>query len=254
MLRKLRAFNPILVWFYQTARRRGLRGLRTFNPILVWFYPDVAKTFEKIVTLTFNPILVWFYLLCERLKECLDFILSIPFWSDFIRKAIELDSERRAAFNPILVWFYQLLSWQSRYLYRISFNPILVWFYLATNYILSKWISFFQSHFGLILSLQKHPANQEPQLPFNPILVWFYQNNTENDTRFDRLLSIPFWSDFIKQLENLVIPTGYVFQSHFGLILSVLLLSLRLQLQLSFNPILVWFYHVRGRFWKPTNW
>ena len=122
----------------------------------------------------------------------------------------------------------------------------------------------FQSHFGLILSLQQGRIRITTQLHFNPILVWFYLNYALRLDECIWFISIPFWSDFIAaSLMSGELP-DMAFQSHFGLILSVCLswtgLSLRqfqshfglilsllcsvrfLLCSLYFNPILVWFY------------
>ena len=115
----------------------------------------------------------------------------------------------------------------------------------------------FQSHFGLILS----PASQIVAalvLPFNPILVWFYREKSVSGNLRGQKLSIPFWSDFIFQFNDVLIPLIVFFQSHFGLILSIALEVYKYMKSAAFNPILVWFYRLErdfetSSFVKPFN-
>ena len=129
-----------------------------------------------------------------------DIDLSIPLWSDFIFKLVEeceLEEE----------------SFQSHYGLILS----------SVIASLSSMSSSFQSHFGLILS--RHAARGLPgnNKAFNPILVWFYRSGGHTLIK-QALLSIPFWSDFIKRLNNVVKV-----------------------IKKTFNPILVWFY-------RKTEW
>ena len=90
-------------------------------------------------------------------------------------------------------------------------------------------------------------------LSFNPILVWFYHTYIETTAVASRMLSIPFWSDFIiletvREMEEIGI-----FQSHFGLILSEKIEKRGKAKLDSFNPILVWFYQTSERAWFPRQ-
>ena len=196
---------------------------------------------------------------------CQNGSLSIPFWSDFIGTWTLEEKYGVEAFNPILVWFYHVLTIFANHVYfifqshfglilslkststvngisslsipfwsdfielriwktstpKMAFNPILVWFYRASSSLSPYFSASFQSHFGLILS---------------------YVVDINKDLK--RLLSIPFWSDFIEKVEFSLFPSKKVFQSHFGLILSLVDIYLLIVLFPPFNPILVWFYHI----------
>ncbi len=78
---------------------------------------------------------------------------------------------------------------------------------------------YFQSHFGLILSIEYFEKLVERGFAFNPILVWFYRPSQSTRTVPLWELSIPFWSDFIDMFSQKI-----------------------LQMSMAFNPILVWFY------------
>ncbi len=102
-------------------------------------------------------------------------VLSIPFWSDFIKTC---SFWRRRLFTHFQSHFGLILSFpfMLRYDFDLStFNPILVWFYRL-----------FRSY---------HPVKLVK--PFNPILVWFYPCLVRTPLEVGSLLSIPFWSDFI---------------------------------------------------------
>ena len=154
-------------------------------------------------------------------------------------------------FNPILVWFYQ--SWATTISknfasFQSHFGLILSSVLQRRNWILRR---NFQSHFGLILSFCKAAIPLYPRTPFNPILVWFYlsvrlpsryipvllsipfwsdfiANEDEVSEHGPALLSIPFWSDFILWLVQWQELGAKFFQSHFGLILSNLCIMLLL--------------------------
>ena len=64
-------------------------------------------------------------------------------------------------------------------------------------------------------------------------------------------LSIPFWSDFITHKVNALHNRVITFQSHFGLILSTTSIAYHPQLDIAFNPILVWFYHFIVQLFQP---
>ena len=131
-------------------------------------------------------------------------------------------------------------------------------------------LSIFQSHFGLILSY--FPVSVQTCITALSIPFWsdFIQRLIFYGKLLRELLSIPFWSDFIKQPPLLIDNPATPFQSHFGLILSLvpvpymqcsdcfqshfgLILSNRTgepdELQNHpFNPILVWFYLLVSKF------
>ncbi len=169
--------------------------------------------------------------------------LSIPLWSDFIDDNITFSFYVRYTFNPTMVWFYQanravqallvkrlsiplwsdficILSKMDNTSY-LTFNPTMVWFYQMTW---KRW-------------------EYERTFAFNPTMVWFYPERYPNKREIELSLSIPLWSDFIKNCRgnqsthnvNLSIPlwsdfivvatlddgtTVTLFQSHYGLILS----------------------------------
>ena len=101
----------------------------------------------------------------------------------------------------------------------MSFNPILVWFYPKIVQASKTRKKSFQSHFGLILSPNKLSGSFAYMITFNPILVWFYPGEVVQVAKQVKVLSIPFWSDFI------IVNTVVVYVCYN-----------------SFNPILVWFY------------
>ncbi len=141
--------------------------------------------------------------------------------------------------------FGLILSWNSTFrelLLCLSFNPILVWFYLKFRLTSFTSRSSFQSHFGLILSSVPLFRVRTHSEPFNPILVWFYLLPNHPLRRTGLELSIPFWSDFIVFIPWLMIILSIAFQSHFGLILSVMKVLPTCRFRDTFNPILVWFY------------
>ena len=107
--------------------------------------------------------------------------------------------------------------------------------------------TYFQSHFGLILSVESWCSHHSCEISFNPILVWFYLNVCIYGIEFTFHLSIPFWSDFIVYFFPVSAETTSFFQSHFGLILSHTETLFNEVKNITFNPILVWFY-------LPAEW
>ena len=85
----VKAFNPILVWFYpcssHTAQLFPKRFQSHFGLILSWAHGRSPCSLHCIDILTFNPILVWFY-----------------------RSTADKPILRPVSFNPILVWFYRV--------------------------------------------------------------------------------------------------------------------------------------------------
>ncbi len=101
---------------------------------------------------------------------------------------------------------------------------------------------FFQSHFGLILSIPFFNHSIRSCFAFNPILVWFYRCSYYIRIALSSFLSIPFWSDFIISIIRKFLSALTNFQSHFGLILSAWRRDFAVCTGWAFNPILVWFY------------
>ena len=124
---------------------------------------------------------------------------------------------------------------------------------------------YFQSHFGLILSIPalfNIPALVLLSIPFWSDFIprgwegisfdaYIFQSHfglilspsSTHSTKSYEMLSIPFWSDFIVMVAVVDSESGAVFfQSHFGLILSKFSKALHKVFCSPFNPILVWFY------------
>ena len=120
----------------------------------------------------------------------------------------------------------------------------MVWFYPESSTRLRVWTnqSAFQSHYGLILSPKLFKLPKLVKRAFNPTMVWFYLFQLKHQTHFQ--LSIPLWSDFIS-IGFLARTAGsHAFQSHYGLILSPFLVFFVSFFLLTFNPTMVWFYHL----------
>ena len=170
----------------------------------------------------FNPILVWFYHTALFMGWSTVCLLSIPFWSDFIRKDSWNALGQLSALNfqshfGLILSRAIMIEYEKR---DETFNPILVWFYLF------------------------------PDLPstalkdtFNPILVWFYQKHGLKIPERSGCLSIPFWSDFIIFL---AFPTKALMAAFNPILVWFYLYAFTLisyfSFILAFNPILVWFY------------
>ena len=108
----------------------------------------------------------------------------------------------------------------------------------------------FQSHFGLILSvvvLWMCYLELCLSIPFWSDFIRFRLRSIfwVNVVH----LSIPFWSDFIGWLSKRLTGCGS-FQSHFGLILSVIEMISKEEAIPAFNPILVWFYQNMDDKWR----
>ncbi len=78
-------------------------------------------------------------------------------------------------------------------------------------------------------------------IPFNPTMVWFYHTTVVSEFVRIFVLSIPLWSDFIADVGEVGVWLPFVFQSHYGLILSSTIFELLNSLY-PFNPTMVWFY------------
>ena len=169
--------------------------------------------------------------------------LSIPFWSDFILRLfvgnIIADFRFQSHFGLILS-LAAVKNKELKQLLSIPFWSDFICFqYPAIQALVDLSIPFwsdfiddhlhmnsltgydFQSHFGLILSVLAFASGFVSFWPFNPILVWFYQNSVWRCCVLYTILSIPFWSDFIRWFFlEVVLMEKFDFQSHFGLILS----------------------------------
>ena len=120
-----------------------------------------------------------------------------------------------------MVWFYQGSDRQSyKSFWQLSI-PLWSDFIEVMKVEITEIVDkFFQSHYGLILSLASLTAVFGSELAFNPTMVWFYQFTEKRWTSSTSLLSIPLWSDFIKAMELNLKEKEAFFQSHYGLILS----------------------------------
>ena len=117
---------------------------------MVWFYP-ASLTSEDVPEIAFQSH-YGLILSEDKLTPVLLILgLSIPLWSDFIKRWQEIVDTADKTFNPTMVWFYH------KVLVEIEYHE-----------------EFFQSHYGLILSLWKMTT---------------YRGSSS--------LSIPLWSDFI---------------------------------------------------------
>ena len=152
---------------------------------------------------------------------------------------------KTVTFNPILVWFYRVPE------KTLDFFPAQLSIPLWSDFIQTtrhrswkpKWS--FQSHYGLILSPVITIRIPFSVLTFNPTMVWFYQYLLSEGKLCYRWLSIPLWSDFIKNPASIKATPKLSFQSHYGLILSQKRKNTSTPMFGSFNPTMVWFY--RGK-------
>ena len=146
--------------------------------------------------------MVWFYLDAQTLKWYWRAHLSIPLWSDFIPLT------QYYIYNP-----------------NLSFNPTMVWFYLTEKPDIKFSKNLFQSHYGLILSMNSLYGSFYEKITFNPTMVWFYRNARIPD------------SSMIKRTFNPTMVWFYRTQVRSGL----------LEMYRTFNPTMVWFYHSMKR-------
>ena len=103
------------------------------------------------------------------------------------------------AFNPTMVWFY--LPCNCVRVVIAYYLSIPLWSDFITFLIFSRVLSmnFFQSHYGLILSLYCWRPLEQPLRSFNPTMVWFYLLFMYSIISISLNLSIPLWYDFISQ-------------------------------------------------------
>ena len=196
------AFNPILVWFYLSTTNWFNFSAEHFQSHFGLILSAVYDWNNTSWHSAFNPILVWFYHTYRRSFQETTFLLSIPFWSDFIQREVRHSAGlkswlRSLSFNPILVWFYQKLNTANKQQHFTLSIP-------------------FWSDFILAPVIQEWKSCKS----FNPILVWFYLFLEHLPVPNQAHLSIPFWSDFIEEMAGDNRHSRQNFQSHFGLILS----------------------------------
>ena len=121
----LKAFNPTMVWFYQSTTKSTRVSQDTlsiplwsdFISIIRWtlsgtnyffqshyglILSQLLHTTTPLNYITFNPTMVWFYLdMMARLPDKID-SLSIPLWSDFINGGTGVKGKR--GFLSIPLW------------------------------------------------------------------------------------------------------------------------------------------------------
>ena len=119
-----------------------------------------------------------------------------------------------------MVWFYRLIWFCSCIRMHTLSIPLWSDFITLVYNVLHLRSTFFQSHYGLILSLFKHIYGIWKEISFNPTMVWFYPAVKRLVYRSKIKLSIPLWSDFIYKLWLISITIWR-----------------------AFNPTMVWFYH-----------
>ncbi len=121
-------------------------------------YGLILSRKTKIAQLTtlhsFNPTMVWFYPYAKQKQQNLVSSLSIPLWSDFIDR-----TPRTAVISTILsipLWSDFIFDYfKTKFLEKAPFNPTMVWFYRSMCLLAVRLSSYFQSHYGLILSTSK---------------------------------------------------------------------------------------------------
>ena len=124
----------------------------------------------------------------------------------------------------------------------------MVWFYPSNDAVLVDVVINFQSHYGLILSANRHGLLGETGVPFNPTMVWFYQDGV-GVTDFVIELIRNFQSHYgliLSRQKHFQNRLEITFQSHYGLILSVLECKKIGLNEATFNPTMVWFYQYKS--------
>ncbi len=242
------AFNPTMVWFYQSSMHLFIASLRDLSiPLWSDFIPSVASAFSKYskyfqshyglilssttsykYTVIFNFQSHYGLILStfdnQRGRKTIQHnLLSIPLWSDFIKIFTPDNNVNvhnfQSHYGLILSCYFSMMR---KDLYT-AFNPTMVWFYLSIMIKSPSPIINFQSHYGLILSV-----NSKELYPYSASLsipLWSDFNILDDkpcEIKTTRELSIPFWSDFIFVPLVLCVWSTTAFQSHFGLILSVI--------------------------------
>ena len=173
------------------------------------------------VAYPFNPILVWFYHEVRLRRERYG-CLSIPFWSDFIATPRREDgADLKILSIPFWSDFIRAIKAVVEKLtadFQSHFGLILSNGTAGVSIIQNS----FQSHFGLILSYcVSHCEFCSLRVLSIPFWSDFIVGEIDNHCVNLRHLSIPFWSDFIHRDDEGIHTLGTAhFQSHFGLILS----------------------------------
>ncbi len=236
-------FNPTMVWFYLISKTvRASSRCFTFNPTMVWFYLykfNIPRRTRKILSIPlwsdfislplllrrckmspFNPTMVWFY----RRRQWQSLYRNILFQSHYglilSGTYVPYPVTIEEPFNPTMVWFY--LGCKAVWHWYRGILSIPLWsdfiLKLFWNHIFEQ--SFFQSHYGLILSRAWVGWDTTTKAAFNPTMVWFYRCSISNSSNVHEDLSIPLWSDFITTVRYGRLMSLAGFQSHYGLILS----------------------------------
>ena len=174
-------------------------------------------------------------------------------------------------FNPTMVWFYQDNSRRDRYKRSWSFNPTMVWFYpetitslieiivflsipLWSDFIIDqkdlvhRYPFYFQSHYGLILSVKQAEVTSITLLTsaFQSHYGLILSDKYKYPYKSLYQLSIPLWSDFIQWRGWNPIRTFNAFNPT---MVWFYLLPVQLSNLItfhSFNPTMVWFYQTQG--------
>ncbi len=169
------AFNPTMVWFYPQLTRQWM-GRITLLSIPLWsdfiivrsgatidFYYDFQSHYGLILSSTvkscleqskesFNPTMVWFY----HFNKSNDFYEAFGFQSHYglILSHAWCDVARSLWYLSIPLWsdFIDYI-FSQKILQMSTFNPTMVWFYPMGRFFISIAKYYFQSHYGLILSI-----------------------------------------------------------------------------------------------------
>ena len=228
---------------------------------MVWFYPawNAVALKDQISFQSHYGLILSSW---QRSKNKGLLILSIPLWSDFIRRFHAVKLLEKSIFQShyglilstsiiqhngsqrklsIPLWSDFISSpYASASMRALAFNPTMVWFYLEKSVITHRCGSYFQSHYGLILSKWKVGEVRPHGTLSIPLWSDFI---TEKAAKMAGLLtlSIPLWSDFIPE-RVILYKCKTSFQSHYGLILSNSTIFELLNSLYPFNPTMVWFY------------
>ena len=212
---------------------------------------------------SFNPTMVWFYHVDEDEEDTVE--VSFQSHYGLILSAYKIDYGKFnvETFNPTMVWFYQRATGELIRGWR-PFNPTMVWFYRCTAALrvhcagklsIPLWSDFITRHrqaarhraqlsiplWSDFIGLHKKRLG-EPLTAFNPTMVWFYRwSMTDNESS-----SYVFQSHYgliLSWAKGENIKLLFIsFQSHYGLILSPTTSTEERAKRVAFNPTMVWFY------------
>ena len=120
--------------------------------------------------------MVWFYRCSNSRRRTVLYqnFLSIPLWSDFIEGGNMDVYDIIRTFNPTMVWFYQPRKTKTSMARKRLSIPLWSDFIQIELSDLYFEDSYFQSHYGLILSREEVQRPIHVREPFNPTMVWFY--------------------------------------------------------------------------------